>query len=292
MNANLFNKKLLKVVLIIGCSLLFFSIAIYLVAVNYERSLIKDLNNEWLSKTTLVDSCDVPHIEWIEDAKTSHGFDSFVYLDEKCDDIKYLVFTRWPIPLSSYYWWKSRMGGEYFYTNTQKKDPEYLVERNDSILHIMTSSRPDSWVYLSAVDKQSDCYALDFDYLPKGEQYETLQIDVRLKSLANRLKFVIRNNRDVKFDMYMQSNPLAVSNDERWRKFITPVSLSKEDYSHIRLEVIHDYYSLIVNEKRIISIKVDGSSTVGDYWCLMSWNSYDEIPCEFFVKNFKILRQK
>jgi hypothetical protein len=286
------NRKFVKWISGTFIVLLMLSYIPYKIAIEYEKGLTKDLNDNWLSRTRLVESNELPLIEWEEDSVTSKGFNSFTFLDETCVDIKYLVHTRWPLPISSYYWWKSRLGGDYFYTNTQVKDPCYLVEQEDSVLHIKTSKKKDSWVYLSAIAPQAQYYALDFDYLPIGDQYETLQIDVRLRSLANRLKFVIRYNKDVKFDMYIQSNSLAVSSDKRWKEFIKPLTLSKGEYSHIRLEVMDDIYSLVVNEERIITVKVDNSSDLGNYWCLMSWNSQEEIPCEFKIKNFRILHKR
>lgn len=285
-------KRHIKRIAAIGLTLVVLSLIPYWIAVFYQNRLTRQLNDDWLSRTSLLNSEEVPLITWVEDSVTSKGFNSFVLLDETCDDINYLVHTRWPLPIKSYYWWKSRLGGDYFFTNKREDSPLYNVERTDSTLHITTSSKVDSWVYLPAIQPQPNYYALDFDYYPIGDQYETLQIDVRLRSLANRLKFVIRYNKDVKFDMYIRSNALAVSSDERWQEFIKPLTLRKDGYSHIRLEVIRDIYSLIVNNERIISVRVDSSTGLGDYWCLMSWNAYEEIPCELYIKNFKILHKQ
>ena len=282
--------KLFRRIIIAGLVLIALSYMVYLVAIKYERNLTSQLNEDWLNRTVLLSPEEVPSVEWKEDTVTSKGFNSFVLLDEDCDDINYLVHTHWPLSFKSYYWWKSRLGGEYFFTNTQNGQPKYRVEKTDSTLHILTSTKADSWVYLPAVDAQPSCYALDFDYLPIGDQYETLQIDVRLRSLANRLKFVIRYNQDVKFDMYIQSNALAVSSDKRWSEFIKPLTLPKDRASHIRMEVFKDIYSLVVNGERIISVKVDNSEELGDYWCLMSWNGFDSgTACEMEIHNFRIL---
>ncbi len=284
------HSRLLSGIVVGGVVLIITSYIVYLVAINYERYLTRQLNVDWLSRTSLLSPDEVPMIEWEEDSLSSNGIESFVLLDEDCDDIKYLVHTRWPLTIQSYYWWKSRLGDDYFFTNKQGGKPKYYVEKTDTSLHVITSAKKDSWVYLPAVEPQPYFYALDFDYYPAGEQYETLQIDVRLRSLANRLKFVIRYNKDVKFDMYIQSNALAVSSDNRWAEFIKPLTLPKDRFSHIRMEAIGDIYSLVVNEERILSVRVENSAELGNYWCLMSWNGFGGgTACELEIRNFKIL---
>lgn len=91
----------------------------------------------------------------------------------------------------------------------------------------------------------------------------------------------------------MQSNGLSAANNKRWADFIKPITLPKDTVSHIRVEVMRDIYSFMVDGKRIITVKVENSSKLGDYWCLMSWNGFDPgTACEMLINNFRILHKK
>ncbi len=296
MDSKVKSRKRLKVLLISVSALILLLIlpkAIYKAETLYERYATKKYNEFWLSRISLINDEDFPVIEWEEDTETSKGMKSFLLLDRNSEEVKNIVHTKWPLDFSMYYWWKSRFGGDYFFTQEQTQEPDYQYELTDSTLHILTSDAPDTWIYLPAVDPQPGCYALDFDYCPIGNQYETLQIDVRMKTLANRFKFVIRYNKDIKFDMCIQSNFLSSSSDERWLDFIKPLTLNQEAYSHIRVEMIDDYYSFIVNGERVLNIKVEDSGSFGQYWCLMSWNTFQGgEACEMGIRNFRILHSK
>ena len=291
------SKIVLKLIAIGILILVFYRVSLSLAyrgVVLYERSLSKSLNEEWLSRTSLLAPEDIPQVDWVEDSLTSKGFNSFLYLDKNCEEVRKLNHALWPINSSNYYWWKARLGKEYCITKEQVTAPAYQVTQSDTSLYILTSKEPDTWIYLPSVDPQPEIYALDFDYYPKGDQYETLQIDVRLQSLANRLKFVIRNNEFVKFDMYIRATDLSALREERWKKYFKPISLAKDSFSHIRIEVIGDIYSFIVNQDRVLSVKVNNTTHIGDYWCLMLWNGVENntVPCEMEIKNFKIFHKR
>lgn len=54
---------------------------------------------------------------------------------------------------------------------------------------------PKRWVVLTSKEELPEDFALEFDYLPHGEFREQLQVDFRMGSLADRLRFLVRNNR-------------------------------------------------------------------------------------------------
>lgn len=128
-------KKNLKVLFIVACGLICLSYVFYLIAKTYEKNLVAQLNDDWLSRTTLVADEDVPVIEWVEDSITSKGIDSFVCLDRNCDEIKYLVHTTWPILWNARYWWKSRLGGGIF-IQTSKSSLRNIIVRKPIQVYI------------------------------------------------------------------------------------------------------------------------------------------------------------
>lgn len=247
------------------------------------------LSNEWLERIEHVKQKDIPVINWVEDTQRSYGLDSFYCLDQYSDDIRQLLHRSYDVVRNDKLWFISKFTNEYYFDPEHSPAPRYEMHKNGDRLSITTGSKIDTWIYLVSKQKCPAVYAMEFDYIPHTEMKETLQIDFCCHSLSRRFRFLLENNRTLKFDVTDRGCFVYYYNIKEWNKYKKPCSLPLHKTTHIRLEIINDVFAIYYDGILQMAIRVRGYEPCPTDWYLVFWNGVKkEQAMSIEISNFKL----
>ena len=150
--------------------------------------------------------------------------------DKFSEDTRNLLLSFENLPCDKDALLKARLDldRDYFFKPEFSPEAKYKILKSideTNSLEIQTESQLDTWVYMPAKAKQPSRFAIDFDFLTNTSIKETLQIDFLMKSLADRFRFMIKDNKVLKFDIWANGYSLGYQ-EEEWKKFEKPYSIS------------------------------------------------------------------
>lgn len=264
----------------------------------YLRKKGQKLSSKWFHNFEVIDSISFPMDFWEEDVLSSRGVDSFYLRDKFSEDVRNLLVSFEGIPCDKDAILKTRLDLErdYFFKPEFSPEARYKIKKTSieeiNSIEIQTESQFDSWVYLPAKAKQPSIFAIDFDFFTNTSIKETLQIDFLMKSLADRFRFMVKDNKILKFDIWSNGYSLGYSDNE-WKKFEKPFSMELGKMTHVRLEVCNEIFQISFNGKPEMTIKAKEYERDAAYWSLIFWNGTTEHKdINIRISNFKIFHKR
>lgn len=252
----------------------------------------KHMSAEWLARVSRITEDRIPNYKWKEDVSTSNGIESFYCLDQQSDDVRDLLLPACHLTHDKMNWWRSHFSNEYMFAaeNANIIQPAYKIEKSDTSVKISTGSDLDTWIYLVAKEKQPAIYALEFDYMPKIEMQETLQICFASSSLAQRFRFNLENNKTLKFDVVDYGNFTWWQNTDSWKiKLQESCSIPIDEWTHVKLFVINDIFAIYYDGILKMAVRVKDYIPKENYWYLIFWNGTKiKSPLSVELRDFKI----
>lgn len=200
--------------------------------------------------------CRRPQVAW--QLESSRALDEvYSFFDENSADVIARHARRRPCP-------PSRAGGPLAYCATRIGDR----------FSFAGCGVPYSWIYLSSGKPFPEAYAVEFEYTPHTVFREFLQIAFSGNDLDNRHRFVIRDNEVLEYEMFWHG------------LFATPVrnvplSLELHRAATIRLEVVGDIFTFLVNGEAVLTVRDRmwrPRPTVGK---LIFWNHHEPVKMNF-----------
>ena len=264
----------------------------------YLRKKEQKLSLKWSQNFDAIDPISFPKDFWEEDIFSSRGLDSFYIRDKFSEDVRNLLLSFKGIPCDKDAILKARLDldRDYFFKPELSPEARYNIKKTSiediNSLEIQTESQLDTWIYLPAKAKQPSIFAIDFDFLTNSGIKETFQIDFLMKSLADRFRFMVKDNKILKFDIWANGYSLGYS-EEEWKKFEKPFSISLGKTTHVRLEVCNDIFQISFNGNPEMTIKAKEYMRNDAYWSLIFWNGTKEHKgINIRIANFKIYHKR
>ncbi len=257
---------------------------------SYVGSIGKRISKEWLSKIKILSENELPHIDWENGESVLDQRTPFYILDQKSDDIRCIINNKiHNYPHDAEALWNSHFTNEFIFVPEIAPSPSYNYEINNDTLSIRSNDELENWVYLLSKEKYPAVYALDFMFKTGCSLDETLQIDFNMKSLASRLRFIVKNNNDVRFDVVERGFFLSSFYEENYSQFKRPCSLTLNEYHHVRFEKTNNCFALWIDDELQMGVSINAELEDG-HWCLIFWNGLERNDMiSIDIKNFRVL---
>lgn len=200
--------------------------------------------------------CRRPSVVWQEPMRMSLD-EMYAFYDESSADVIARHARRRPCP-------PSMLG----------RSLTYSFDRTAFGFRFAGNGNPKSWIYLSSRRTLPTVYALEFEYIPHSVFREFLQIVFCGDDLDNRHRFVFRDNESVEYEMFRHG--LFAKPIRR-----VPFRLELHRASTIRLEVVGNVFTVLVNGSEIVTVRDrlwQRRPTVGK---LIFWNDCDPVKMDF-----------
>ena len=242
----------------------------------WQYHKFRSLSSDWYNRIEVVSDCqegeEIPNIQWVEDTATSKGIDSLYCLDQQADEVRPLLIKDWGLPYDKTQWFMAKQTDLCYFNPAIAAPPIYDMNRTDSVLHIKTGTKWDTWIWLVGKDKQPGTYRVDFDFVSHTKVQETLQICFASKSLASRFRFNLENNETLKFDVVDHASFLYWSRKDLWSQLRKPCSIPLHVPVHITLKCIDNLFAVYYNGDLKMAVKVKDYKAMPNYWYLIFWN--------------------
>ena len=230
---------------------------------NYKNNaLIKYL----ISNVEIIDKTEIQHINWVLDSSFK-GIDSLYCLDQYSDDVRALLSTSEDIMKDNYRWFRANFTNQYFFYPLHSPNPRYKMEKGFDWIKINTPPIPDTWIYLASKDKYPNIYAISFDIILHQVMKETLQICFYCQSLAKRLRFILDDNKYLRFEIVDKG-----CFSSKWHKLNKECSLPLHKTVNVRLEVINNIFALYLDNVFQMAIRIKKYKLENGYWYIIFWN--------------------
>jgi len=145
---------------------------------------------------------------------------------------------------------------------------------------------PMRWVMLTSSAPLPGEFALEFDYVPHSVFTEQFQVDFRMASLGDRLRFMVRGNEALVAN-YVAGGRFAA--DERRVGF----SFRMDEPTRVRFELRGGVCSLRAGGRVPLSLDCGGlASAAGGYAALVFYEAGAERAVDFELRNFRYLLPK
>ncbi len=210
-----------------------------------------------------------PVVKW----RTVIGTDApaggfFMSVDDSAPEVRYVNDAcRGEMPPAL---WKGRLTGRFPFDPREQKTTGYETRRVPGGQRFTyPASHPLRWVMLVSRKKLPPVYALEFDYTPHTAFREQLQFDFLLRSLHQRLRFMLRHNERFVFSVIDGG---FFAPDSR----SVPFSFRLGETVRVRFEIVRDVFVLIIGGKVVMSVRTAGVSGRGDERCALIF--YDQEP--------------
>ena len=139
------------------------------------------------------------------------------------------------------------------------------------------------WVMLTSKDPLPADYALEFVYVPHSTFSEQLQIDFRMSSLGDRLRFMVRDNEVLAANAVLGGKFAA---DARRQ----PFSFQKDCPTTVRFESSGGVCSLFADGRSLLSLDCSAFTAVrGAFVALVFYEAGAERPVDFEIRDFRLL---
>ena len=144
---------------------------------------------------------------------------------------------------------------------------------------VYPGTRPMRWIMLVAKRRLPPVYALEFDYTPHTAFREQLQFDFLMRSLHQRLRFMLRHNERFVFSVidggFFAPDSRAV-----------PFSLKMGVAVRVRFEIVHDVFALMVDGQVVMCVKVDGvRGDMGEPCALIFYDQEPDVLIDCEIAN-------
>ena len=182
---------------------------------------------------------------------------------EKSKDVRSAAFASLPSPTAA---------------------PRFSVSAvDDGRRFVHAPGTPRRWVMLTSSVDMPDDFAFEFEYVPHAAFTEQLQIDFRMASLGDRLRFMVRDNATLVANSVSGGRFAA---DERR----IPFSFALDTPSKVRFELRGGVCALHVEGRCLLSLDCSGFQTMrGGRAALVFYEAGAERPIDFEIRNFQLL---
>lgn len=178
--------------------------------------------------------------------------------------------------------WKGRLTGVFPFAPFAQRTTGYTVAPVDGGQRLVyPAGRAFRWIMLVSERKLPQSYALEFDYTPHTEFREQLQFDFMVRSLHQRLRFMLRHNERFVFSVIDGG---FFAPDSR----SVPFSFKLGEKARVRFEIVRDTFALMVDGRVVMCVRAEGVCPRGDEACALIFYDQDPqtlIDCE--VANLK-----
>lgn len=210
-----------------------------------------------------------PGVEWRRVmSSASPAGEFFLCQDESAAEVKIVndvCLGKMPAKL-----WAGRLTGRFPFNPCTKERPGYRVVDVDGGQRLTyPAGRPWRWIMLVSKKVLPPVYALEFDYTPHTRFREQLQFDFMMRSLHQRLRFMLRHNERFVFSVIDGG---FFAPDSR----SVPFSFEMDRTVRVRFEIIRDVFVLLVDGRVVMSVQVEGLCGRGDERCALIF--YDQEP--------------
>ena len=141
------------------------------------------------------------------------------------------------------------------------------------------------WVMLTSKAPLAEDFALEFDYVPHAVFREQLQVDFRMSSLGDRLRFMVRDNTRLVANA-VEGN--AFPPDGRTQPFAFALGKSHR----VRIESCGGVHSFVVDGRNVLSLTYEGvAGSKGAHAALVFYEAAADRPIDFEIRNFRCFRR-
>ena len=157
-----------------------------------------------------------------------------------------------------------------------------IAERDGAQRFTSPAGEPDRWIMLGARDPLPADFRLSFTYVPYARFREQLQFDFRMKSLGDRLRFLVRGNERLGFSRVTRGS-------FRPDEFSVPLSFEIGKPVRIGLTSVRGCHSLSVDGRTVLSVKAeDDVGFDGRRAALVFYESDATRPVDFEISDMKL----
>lgn len=177
--------------------------------------------------------------------------------------------------------WKGRLTGWFPFSLHPGASVGYSVSAVPGGQRLVyRGGHPWRWVMLVSKDRLPPVYAMEFDYTPHTTFREQLQFDFLMRSLHQRLRFMLRHNERFVFSVIDGG---FFAPDSR----TVPFSFKIGETARVRFEIVHDVFTLIVDGNVVMSVGLAGVEGSGGETCaLISYDQEPDVLIDFEIANF------
>ena len=166
--------------------------------------------------------------------------------------------------------WKGRLTGVFPFAPRRQAATGYSVNPTDVGQRLVyPGGRPMRWIMLVSGRPLPPVYALEFDYTPHTPFREQLQFDFLVRSLHQRLRFMLRHNERFVFSVIDGG---FFAPDSR----SVPFSFKMGVAARVRFEIVRDVFVLMVDGNVVLCVRVAGVCGNGSESCALIF--YDQEP--------------
>jgi len=173
--------------------------------------------------------------------------------------------------------WKGRLTGVFPFAPRVRETTGYSVSPVAGGQRLVYSrGNPFRWIMLVSQKRLPPVYALEFDYTPHTAFREQLQFDFLVRSLHQRLRFMLRHNERFVFSVIDGG---FFAPDSR----SVPFSFKMGETVRVRFEIVRDVFALIVDGKTVMCVRAAGVCGSGGESCALIFYDQEpdvEIDCE------------
>lgn len=262
---------------------------VWKMADTYIQKHQQSLTYEWQRRCKALTPVELEHIEKQKyNTKKINCFTDFFFLDQNAYDCQHVVTSlEWPLTSDAHDPFISKLGNPSVYRFSPNKElpPSYNVLMTDSSFAVKTNTRGDTWVYLVTKGKLPCKYEVEFDFKPKVDMAETLQLVFCMQSLADRFRFALKNNDTMGFSMWKDGNSLLydTNNDSPLR---SQCKLNLNCFSHVKCIVNENKFAIYINGQIVLGISIPDYIADPSYFAFIFWNGFEGgYPIDFEIKN-------
>ena len=247
---------------------------------HFERVFRRRQNALYASVKERVHDVPRPHVTWrtAMSSVTPVG-DFFIAEDETAYEVRLvndICMGKMPAEL-----WKGRLTGEFPFAPRTQNATGYSVSPVAGGQRLAyPGNRPMRWIMLVSKRRLPPIYALEFDYTPHTVFREQLQFDFLLRSLHQRVRFMLRHNERFIFSVidggFFVPDSRAV-----------PFSLKMDVTVRVRFEIVRDVFVLMVDGKVVMCVRLEDVCGNMDESCaLIFYDQAPDVPIDCEIANF------
>ncbi len=177
--------------------------------------------------------------------------------------------------------WKGRLTGVFPFAPRMQDSTGYSVSPVAGGQRLAyPGNRPMRWIMLVSKRRLPPIYALEFDYTPHTVFREQLQFDFLVRSLHQRLRFMLRHNERFVFSVIDGGFFVPDSRS-------VPFSLKMGVAVRVRFEIVRDVFVLMVDGKVVMCVRIEGVCGNMDESCaLIFYDQEPDVPIDCEIANF------
>jgi hypothetical protein len=201
--------------------------------------------------------------------------DDFIYKDESWNEIKF-IHARGILD-----WW--RIGPIPFVDNPCTTRRVAFSGKSLSI----DNAEPNTlrWIFLRHIHPLGTTYAIEYD-VTVGSEFSELQFAFNYRSIMDRSRFMIADNRTLIFETLTQGSFLPAFAS-------TPLRLEIGRKYHTRIEIIGDSFRYIIDGEPRMSLTIKAlAARPGDSFALIFFEKESDKPILAQLDNLRVFRGK